>query len=213
MSDYLTEEEQLARLKSWWKENGKYLVSGIILVIAVFFLQRWYGEYKEDENIIASDLYENFLNSNDEDRLNRYKELVVGASGSSYQVLSLLRFASDSVAEADYQMAKEHLLEAVGHSSATVLGDISRVRLAQVLIQLGDFDDAVGILQEVESSGFRSLVAELRGDIFLAQENYELANQAYTEALGSSSLNAARPVLQMKLVDTIKTLDDASITD
>ena len=33
MSDYLTDEEQMARLKSWWDENGRSLVIGLVLVI------------------------------------------------------------------------------------------------------------------------------------------------------------------------------------
>ena len=41
MSDYLSEEEQLERLQSWWKENGTMLLVGVAVVIGGFVGSRW----------------------------------------------------------------------------------------------------------------------------------------------------------------------------
>ena len=45
MSDYLTEEEQVARIKRWWAENGKYVAVAIVLGIAGVFANNWYESY------------------------------------------------------------------------------------------------------------------------------------------------------------------------
>ena len=41
MADYLTDEEQSARLKAWWDENGLMMVAAVVLSISAFVGWRW----------------------------------------------------------------------------------------------------------------------------------------------------------------------------
>ena len=36
MSEFLTEEEQVERLKQWWKENGRSIIAGVVIGLGVF---------------------------------------------------------------------------------------------------------------------------------------------------------------------------------
>ena len=45
MSDYLTDEEQVAKLKSWWDENGVSVIVTLVLVVAGVVGWRWYESY------------------------------------------------------------------------------------------------------------------------------------------------------------------------
>ena len=45
MSEYLDEEEQIARLKSWWSENGTSIIVSVVIAVVVVafspFLCSW----------------------------------------------------------------------------------------------------------------------------------------------------------------------------
>ena len=49
MSEYLDEEEQIARLKSWWDENGTSVLVGIGIAVAGIVGWNWYGSHTEDQ--------------------------------------------------------------------------------------------------------------------------------------------------------------------
>ena len=43
MSEYLDEEEQLARAKSWWDENANSVIVGVVLVVGGIVGWNWFG--------------------------------------------------------------------------------------------------------------------------------------------------------------------------
>lgn len=213
MSDYLTEEEQVARIKRWWTENGKYAAIGIIFGVAGIFSYNWYEDHAEEKNIAASDLYERFLMTSSDERLEVYKQLVEVSSDSGYHFLALMHLAKTAVIESDYEQARNHLTEAVEKAPSQVLADLSRVRLVKVLLEIEETDKAIQVLRDIKSTGFSSSASELRGDIHLVSGEEALANEAYNAAIEASGTNAARLVLQMKAVDTAKVLDGKVIAD
>jgi predicted negative regulator of RcsB-dependent stress response len=81
------------------------------------------------------------------------------------------------------------------------LRDLAQLRLARAQQQLGRSDAALAALGEVHGEGYRSLVAELKGDIHLAQGEQTLAAQAYKAALAAKPEGQQRPILDMKLAD------------
>jgi predicted negative regulator of RcsB-dependent stress response len=202
VSDYLTDEEQIARLKSWWDENGKSLVIGVVVVVLGFVGYRWYEASSTEQNIVASDLYEEFLASEGDALDEALGRLAEQAAGSSYQALALLRQAKASVVQGDYDAAESQLRDAVVAAPEALLADIARLRLARVLQQLDRMDEALGVLGEIRSAGYRVPVAELRGDIHLLMGDRALAHEAYAAALADAGDLMARPVLEMKLADT-----------
>ena len=212
MSDYLTDEEQMARLKSWWDENGKSLVAGLVIVVVGVVGYRWYEGYSDEQNVAASDLYEAFLGADGDARLEALAELTDQAAGSSYEALALLQMAGSSIVEADYAAAEQHLAGAVAAAPEPVLADIARLRQARVLQQLDRTDDALAVLGAVRSSGFRSLVAELQGDIHLLRGDRDLAHEAYAAALADAGDVIDRPVLEMKVADTAEPEGDQAPT-
>ena len=209
MSDYLTDEEQVARLKSWWDENGKSLVISLVVVVVGVAGYRWYEGYREERNIAASELYEAFLGAESDDRSTAIEALTEQAGGTSYAALALLRAAKNRVAEGDYAQAEAHLRDAVEAAPEAVLADVARLRLARVLQQLDRIDDALGVLGQIRSAGFRSPVAELQGDIHLQRGERALAHEAYSAALEEAGDLIARPVLEMKVSDTARVAAEA----
>ena len=62
MSEYLSDEEQVERLKSWWNENGTFLVVGLLVTIVAIGGWNYYGIHGFDndlwvcsDNLLATD--------------------------------------------------------------------------------------------------------------------------------------------------------------
>ena len=205
MSDYLTDEEQMARLKSWWQANGVRLLAIVGLVVASVVGWRWYSDYRTTQIAQASDLYVDYLLEQGAAKESVAQTLATEFPNSAYRVFVGLSQAQERIAEADYEAAQEQLRETVAVASDVLLADLTRMRLARVLQQLDRSDEALTVLGEVRSQGFRPQVAELKGDIHLMRGERALANESYRAALKDLPANAQKPMLEVKVTNTADT--------
>jgi predicted negative regulator of RcsB-dependent stress response len=209
VSDYLTDEEQVAKLKSWWDENGVSVIVTLVLVVAGVVGWRWYGTYHDSKVARVSDLYEDFLVSEGDARDASAASIAEEAPDSAYHALVMLRRSHEAVESGDYDAAESFLVQAVESAPEPVLADVARVRLARVQQQLERPDDALKTLSGVLGEGYRSQVAEMKGDIHLARGERALAHEAYASALAAAGDNQSRPVLEMKAADTADAVVEA----
>ncbi|MCW8956189.1 MAG: tetratricopeptide repeat protein, partial [Gammaproteobacteria bacterium] len=56
--DYETEEQQVEALKRWWKENGKLIITGLTLGLALVVGVRFYNQYVNERAEAASYLFD-----------------------------------------------------------------------------------------------------------------------------------------------------------
>ena len=47
VSDYLSDEEQVERLKSWWSENGTFLLASVFVAVLGIAGWNYYGSYQD----------------------------------------------------------------------------------------------------------------------------------------------------------------------
>jgi predicted negative regulator of RcsB-dependent stress response len=210
VSDYLTDEEQLARLKSWWDENGISTIVGLVLVVVGVVGWRWYDSYREDAIAKASDLYHEFLASEGVARDTIAQTISSEVAGTAYHALALMHLARDAVASGDYDGADLHLQAAISAAPEPELADIARLRLARVQQQGDRSDAALQTLGAIRGEGFRSHVAELKGDIHLARGERLLAHESYSAGLADETDQNRRPILEMKVADTADSLNAQS---
>jgi len=201
VSDYLTDEEQLARMRSWWEENGTSTIVGVVLVILGFVGWRWYDSTREATILQASDLYQEFLDSEGPAREAAAAKLASEAADTAYNALTLMQLAREAVTAGDYDGAERDLVQAIEAAPEPELADIARLRLASVQQQGDRSDAALQTLGAIRGSGFRSLVAELKGDIQLTQGDRSLAHESYVAALADAG-DDRRPILEIKAADT-----------
>ena len=57
MDDNLTDQQQAERIKNWLKENGKFLIGGLVLGVSGFFSIQFFQQNKLKEAEMASQLY------------------------------------------------------------------------------------------------------------------------------------------------------------
>jgi predicted negative regulator of RcsB-dependent stress response len=208
VSDYLTDEEQLARLRSWWERNGTALIVGLVLAVGAVVGWRWYQGNLDERTVRASDLYAEFQEAEGEARAELADRIVAEGEGTAYPTLVLLEQAEAEVTAEGGTADPEPLLRrAVDLASGEELADLARLRLARVLFDADRADDALAALGQIRGEGYLSLAAELKGDIHLARDERALAHESYTTALSHVQSGDQRPVLEMKIADTADTSD------
>ena len=202
MSDYLTEEEQLDRLKRWWRENGVTLMVGAALVVSGVVGWRWYQASAVEGREAASDLYEDYLAAGAEERTALAEQLDAGMPGTSYQAFTLLHRANEAMQSGDVEAAIGALGKILDADVREPLRDVARIRQARLHQQVGNSEAALAVLAEVRGAGFRWQAQELQGDIHLAGGERGRAHEAYSSALREAGDELNLPILEMKANDT-----------
>lgn len=204
METHTTEEQQIAALKSWWKENGSSIVTGIVLGLAVLFGAKAWFAYQERTAQNASNVYMvmmNALETGDAALVSERAGLLIAEfSRTPYAAFAALALAKLKLEEGELEAAQAQLQWALDNSSSTVIQDVVRLRLARVLIARGELDAAAQLLdQAVPGSAFDALYTEVRGDIHAARGEPVLASDAYQQALAVTAPDApGRQLLQLK---------------
>ncbi len=201
MADYLTDEEQVDRLKNWWNENGTSIIVTIVLVVGGVAGWRWYDAEKTSEMQAASQAYDSFLEATGDARAAMAEHLASQFGDSSYATFTRLYSAREAVEAGDLDAAVE-ILRGIAGEAHPLLQDIARIRLARLLIEQEDADAALAVLAEVSSQGFRARALELKGDIHLHDGARALAHEAYVAAAAEVQQGDQRPILDIKVEDT-----------
>ena len=201
----LEEQEQLAALKAWWKDNAN-LVLGLITAIALGFAgyQGWHW-YQRSQALEASTLYESLSKATQASDPKGVRD-AAGALAESYPrtlyasmgALASARFHYD---RNDLKTAKAQLQWVIERSKFDDLRDIARLRLAAVLLDEKAYDEALKQLEANHSAPFAAQFAALRGDILVAKAQPAEAKAAYRLALekGEKGNETFRAGIQLRL--------------
>lgn len=201
MADYLTDEEQAARLQKLWRDYGLILV--LALVIGIGAVVGW-NVFQESQLLAkeqAAYKFQGFLVERAlEGDLDAYvDEMSKTRAGAKYEPMTLLYRAKDAVDAADYESALQYLEEALRKSKDRILDDMIRVRIARVQMQLEQDDAALSTLANV-GDDYKFYVLELTGDIYRTKENYPEAVTAYEQAMELTNSGIDRERLELKIV-------------
>ena len=201
----LEEQEQLASLKAWWKDNGN-LVLGLITAVALGFAgwQGWQW-YQRSQALEASTLYESLSKATQANDSKGVRD-AAGSLAESYPrtlyasmgALASARFHYD---RNDLKTAKAQLQWVIERSKFEDLRDIARLRLAAVLLDEKAYDEALKELEAKHSEPFTAQFAALKGDVLVAKVQTEEAKTAYRLALEKADKNneSFRAGVQLRL--------------
>jgi predicted negative regulator of RcsB-dependent stress response len=207
VSEYLNDDEQVQALTRWWNENATALIVGLVLVIAGVIGWRWYTDHTAAREEAASAAYRHYVElrgsptASQADRDAALATLDTEFPKSGYRIFALFYRAHDAASVEDYEQASRWLEAALQEADDELLRDVARVRLARVQAQLGKPDVALETLGKVKGSGFRSYVAEIKGDILMSQGKPAEAREAYQAAAAAADPDVKHPILDMKIVD------------
>ncbi len=202
MAEDLSDEEQLARIKSWWDENGTSVLISVGLVVAGIVGWRFYDSWEADRVSAASTIYIEYQNADETARDALAESLAEEYAGSTYHMFVLFDQAKRAIKAGDLATAESKLSGVVSGSGEDLLVDLARIRLAKVLQGLDRTGEALELLGAVSNPGYLAWALEAQGDIHTARGNVEAAHTSYEAAMAALREGEIRPVLQMKLDNT-----------
>ncbi|WP_099035658.1 YfgM family protein [Lacimicrobium alkaliphilum] len=196
MEEYSTEEQQVEAIKKFWKDNGTAIIFGAVIGLGGLWGWRYYNDQRIASQEQASLQYEQAMAQLEKNEYDKAKSFVSENPDNHYAALASFQLAKQAAEQGNLDEAAAQLKLAADKAGVDALASVAKVRLARVQIQQQAYEEALATLSSVEAQSFKSLVLELQGDVYVAQDKPDQARSAYSEAL---QLNAGNNLLKMKL--------------
>ena len=200
----LEEQEQIDSLKTWWKMYGN-LVTAVVAAVALATVGwqgwNWYRNNQAAQAAAVFAVLEQALAVGDAQKVKAAAgELAERFAGTSHAALGALLAARQSFDAGDLKTARTQLAWVVDNGRDEVR-DLARFRLAAVLLDEQQYDEALKQLAAAPAPAFAARFLELQGDVLLAQGKRAEASAAYRGALDQigESVGVGRELLQHKL--------------
>jgi predicted negative regulator of RcsB-dependent stress response len=200
----LDQQEQLAQFKAFWAQYGNLITWTLTLALAAYAAWNGWQYTQQSKSQDASKLYDEVQKSvqakDAAKTLRAAGDMESKYSGTSYATMTALLAAKVAYDANDLKNAKAQLQWAVDNGKDEELQVIAKLRLAGLLLDEKSFDAALKLVDGTFPPQFAALVADRKGDIFVAQKKLSEARTAYQLALDKSDQqNPARQLIQLKL--------------
>jgi len=200
----LQEQEQLDELKAWWGKYGNLIMlvaTLALLSFAAFHGWRWYQRNQAEEAAGVYAELERALTAREAERVNTLSSTLTSKYGGTlYGPMAALQAARWYAEIGDTAAARLRLQWVVDHSDFPEIVAVARVRLAGVLLDEKNYDDALKVLDAASPGVDAAAVADRRGDVLFAQNKIEDARLAYRDALTKADVqHPLRQLIQLKL--------------
>jgi predicted negative regulator of RcsB-dependent stress response len=199
---YETDEQQAEALKQWWADNGKQVIFGAIIGLALVFGWRGWQDHRAGVNASAAQALEQMMQvraqGDQAQTLAQGQKIRDAYPGTIYADLASLAMAASRVGQGDEAAALNDLQWVIERQRDPALTDLARLRLARLLLSLERAEEARALLDAI-GKAYAAEVESLRGDIALAVGEVDAARQAYERALVAGQ--ADTDLLRLKLDD------------
>ncbi|MEM7195521.1 MAG: tetratricopeptide repeat protein [Pseudomonadota bacterium] len=194
-------DEDLERAKALWQENGKSIVSGIVIGLCAIGGYNFWQSHQKSQGEDASELFDQLRASSTSGASPEAiaKNLFEDYGETPYANFAAFYMAKISVESSDLEAAKVYLNRVVEQSKDPGMVHVARTRLASVYLAAGEAGEALSVLDVSDYSSFAGRYEELKGDAYAALGQIEEARQAYESSLLSDTAGALRGLIQLKL--------------
>lgn len=209
--DVLTDDhEREEAVKKWWKENWKPIALGIVVALAGLLGFRQYQSYQlEKSQDAAYSLYQvqAILNKDGEKSLDK-ADAFMQEHKDIYGSLLALDLANMHINAKDYDKANKALAFAKDNGGALIEPMVILTQ-AKVLAQLKQYDEAINLLNALDSDAYIIEKNIVIGDINMLKGDKDKAHDAYKNAVDLSIEKkvAISPLLQLKFDNVIRAGD------
>ena len=204
-----TEEEQIERIKQFFRDNGLFLVLALVIVVGgnVGF-NVWETNQREIAEAASADFaaFQEAVEEVVATDGGRENAIALGQTvkrdheGTTYAALSALQLARLYFDDKNFEKAETELAFA-SESAPDLIAPLAKVRLAKVIYAQGDYERALTALgDDIGLAGYASSWHETRGDILYELGRLDEARQAYQFAVSTGGDNVLQS-LTMKLED------------
>lgn len=200
--DIYDQHEQGERVRSWLKDNGTAIISGVALgLAAIFGYHQWQG-HRITQAHTAGELYERSRQATAAEPAAPEAEAARSQlrgehARNGYAVLAALEQAQGQLRAGDADGARVSLTWARDQAREPALRSLVALRLARLQLAAGQGEDALASLDAVQGDGFTAERAELRGDVLVQLGRIEDARAAFLEAQAAGPADAAALAMKM----------------
>ena len=200
----LEEQDQLEDLKAWWKQWGN-TIAGIVIAASVGVIGvqgwRWWTQQQAAQAAAIYDAVNAAVRANDAGKAkDAMSQLTDKYAGTGYAPRAALLLAAQLFENGDAAGAKAQLAWVIDKSSEDELKQIARLRLAEILLDEKQYDEALRILDAKFDPPFGGVYADARGDVLAAAGRTEEARNEYQTALAQLDPQSNyRNFVQLKL--------------
>src|SRR5690554_2400316 len=201
----LEEQEKLDALRAWWDRYGTLCAILIFVVVAAIVGWRgwqWYQGHQASQAMGYFEALEGAARQQGEDAVARIKAasttLRSEFAESGYTPRGVLLAVQVLQARNDLDGAREQLEWLVKNNSDAALIPLARLRLAGVLLEQKQYDQALAQLSDAPAS-FAGLYADRQGDILAAQGKTDEARAAWEVALKALDGDPVAQIVQLKI--------------
>ncbi len=204
MTDPYSDDQELEKLKAWWKTYGNALLLGIALGLSILMGSKYWSQYKQERAEAASVIYDSLVNNYREKAFDEVREatesLKQDYAATPYAGLAAMILARVSVEQGKEDDARRELQWTLDNATDDGAKHAARLRLARVVADAGEVDAALSLLDVNDIAGFELDYLELRGDLAVLKGNKQQAREAYRMALKElDEFSPYRSTLSMKL--------------
>jgi predicted negative regulator of RcsB-dependent stress response len=185
MNEILSDDEQVERIKAWWKANGNSIIAGVVIGLGGFFAWQWWGGYQDKLAGEGAEAYELFAQTafgNDVKKTDdAMAQLQSNFGETSYSQFAAMELARQQVSAGSLEAA-EKTLDNLLKSADSALKPLLQTRLARLLVAQKRHDEAAELLDSINSDAFAAETAAIRGEIAYQQGDMTAARAALQEA-------------------------------
>jgi predicted negative regulator of RcsB-dependent stress response len=182
----LQEQEQLDALKAFWKQYGNLITWVLVLALGAFAAWNAWNYYQRDQALKAGAMFDELdraAQAGDAEKAARvFADLQSRYPGTTYAAQGGLLAARVQFDKGQADGAKASLNWVAEKASEDELRSIARLRLAGLLLEAKQFDEALKQIDAAKALGFEALAADRRGDVLQAQGKPAEAVAAYQAA-------------------------------
>ena len=200
----LEEQEQLATLKAWWSKYGNLVTWIVVIGLGSYSAWAGWNLYQRDQSSRASQVFDELqkaVTAKDRTKIQAASIEIKSKFGrTAYAQMAAFSAAKAAVDANELSNAKAELQWIIESGNNDEYKAIAKVRMAGILLDEKAYDEALKQLSGDFPLPLAGLVADRKGDIFVAQSKIEEARIAYQLALEKTDAkNPGHQLIQLKL--------------
>ena len=185
----LQEQEHVDALKAFWQQYGNLITWGLVAALLVYAGITGWQWWQREQATHAGAMFDEFdraLNAGDVDKTARvFADLKERYPRTAYAQQAKMLAAKAQFDKELGDDARASLTWVIEQAVEDDYKSLARLRLAALLLDAKQYDEALKQLDAVPAGPFAALAADRRGDVLLAQGKKDDARAAYQQAYQS----------------------------
>jgi predicted negative regulator of RcsB-dependent stress response len=205
----------LHRIRHLWSNRFTDRKRKNIFIVSVFivgclgiafsitqYIEQHYYEAAKKASIAYGDLMEQMQEKEKKsDAMVKAAHLIQHYPKTIYADMTRLMLVEKAYQSGHFPAAEGYLKEVLKNRKGESLAHIARLRLARLLANDQKYTEALAVLDVSSISGFKPLYETAKGDIYMAMQSIEKANEAYKLAIQAMPEGTSDIWLQVKQAD------------